>query len=162
MLVTDRRYVQNVCLLVTQNLLHNVEDESDRDISITGAREIAAIIKLWIRQIRIEELKDARNVKYTSRNQNGLGGPYVFTPWFWVAERLIRGNKILRALGRKEGELARRRVCVKKCPRLIVIRRSSRMCRGRRGGDYGSQEFWSTNPVSVSHSLPLSCLCRRP
>ena len=98
--------MQNVCLLTARNLLHNIDVQSEREICISGAREIAAIIKLWIRQIRIEELKDARNVKYTSRNQNGLGGPYVLTPWFWIAERLIKGNKVLLALGRAEGELA--------------------------------------------------------
>jgi len=80
-----------------------LDDETERDICIAGAREIAAIIKLWIQQLRIDELKDTRNAKSTSRNQTGLGGPYVLTPWFWNADRLVKGTKVLRALGRDEG-----------------------------------------------------------
>ncbi len=95
---------QNVSILTARNWLHDINDENDRDYAIATSREIAAILKLWIRQIRIDELKDTRNVKATSRNQNGIGGPYVLTPWFWTAEKLVKAAKILRSLGRDEGE----------------------------------------------------------
>lgn len=102
---TDSCSSQTVCILSTRNWLHDLDDETELDVCISGAREIAAIIKLWIRQLQIEELKDTRNVKTTSRTQNGIGGPYVLTPWFWNADRLVKAAKLLRAMGREEGEL---------------------------------------------------------
>ena len=89
-----------MCVLAARNALHNLDgDEADRETCITGAREIAAIIRLWISQIRIDELGQHRNVQTTSTNQHGVA----------AAEWLVKSVKILRSLGRHQGEsLARR------------------------------------------------------
>lgn len=87
--------------------LHEPEgDDYDRDACLGAAKEAASIVKLWIRQLKIDELKDARtgsslnSAKQSSRNKNGVAGPYVLVPWFWTANRLIRSAKVLRKLGR--------------------------------------------------------------
>ena len=78
-------------------LLHDVDGEAiDRDLCLSSAREIAGVVKLWIRQMKIDELKDQRNPKLTNRHKNGLAGPYVINPWYWTADRLVRGAKLLR------------------------------------------------------------------
>jgi hypothetical protein len=84
-------------LLSCRMLLHDVDGEAiDRDFSLSSAHQIAGLAKLWIRQMKVDELKDQRNPKLTNRHKNGLAGPYVLNPWYWTADRLIRGAKLLR------------------------------------------------------------------
>jgi hypothetical protein len=88
-------------------LLHEIDgDAHDRDICISSARQIAAVVKLWIRQMKLDEIKYTRetNDKLTNRNKNGHGGPYILNPWYWTADRLIRGARVLRKAGMEKGE----------------------------------------------------------
>ncbi|EIW65919.1 hypothetical protein M231_02824 [Tremella mesenterica] len=107
-------------LLVSVRLfLHDPEgDDYDRDACLDAARELVTMIKHWIQQLMkadqavnpsctpgsMPETVDGCGAtdKLSSRNKNGVGGPYVLTPWFWTAERLVRGAKVLRGLGRLE------------------------------------------------------------
>jgi hypothetical protein len=88
-------------------LLHDVDGEAiDRDLCLSCAREIAGVVKLWVRQMKIDELKDQRNPKLTNRHKNGLAGAYVLNPWYWTADRLVRGAKLLRKERMEQGPWA--------------------------------------------------------
>lgn len=84
--------------------LHEPEgDAYDRDACLGATKEAASTIKLWIRQLKLDEMRDTRNksqARPSSRNKHGVAGPYVLVPWFWTANRLIRCAKVLRKLGR--------------------------------------------------------------
>jgi hypothetical protein len=95
--------------LACRMLLHDLDSDAyDRDVCLSSAREIAGIIKLWIRQMKIDEVKDQRsgvgNGRLTNRGKHGLAGPYVLNLWYWTADRLIRGGRLLRGTGAEKGE----------------------------------------------------------
>lgn len=95
--------------LACRMLLHDLDSDAyDRDVCLSSAREIAGIIKLWIRQMKIDEVKDQRsgvgNGRLTNRGKHGLAGPYVLNLWYWTADRLIRGGRLLRGAGAEKGE----------------------------------------------------------
>lgn len=83
--------------------LHDPEgDEYDRETCFSATKEAASIIKPWIRQLRSDDTKQniRAGPKISSRDRNGVAGPYVLVPWFWTVNRLIRSAKVLKALGR--------------------------------------------------------------
>jgi hypothetical protein len=86
-------------------------DAFDRDTCLSETHSAASIIKTWIKHIKADDAKiqddlaNGQAMGMSSRNRNGIGGPYVLVPWFWTAERLIKGGKVLRDLGRMDGEL---------------------------------------------------------
>jgi hypothetical protein len=104
---------QLICLIGVRLQLHEPEGDSfDRETCITAAKEAASLIKVWIRQLKSDESKNAlsRNnalaygntsSKASSRYKHGTAGPYVLVPWFWTANRLIRSARMLRKLGRE-------------------------------------------------------------
>lgn len=84
-------------VLSCRMLLHDVDGEAiDRDICLSSAREIAGVIKLWIRQLKSDEPKHPRTAILHDRNKNGLAWQYGINPWYWTADRLMRGAKVLR------------------------------------------------------------------
>lgn len=85
--------------------LHDPEgDEYDRETCLSAAKESASIIKPWIQQLRLDSKQNlSRNgagVKLSSRDRNGVAGPYVLVPWFWTVDRLVRCSRVLKTLGR--------------------------------------------------------------
>jgi hypothetical protein len=83
--------------------LHDPEgDEYDRETCLSAAKEAASIIKPWIKQLRSDDTKQNIRVgpKTSSRDRNGVAGPYVLVPWFWTVDRLIRSARVLKAIGR--------------------------------------------------------------
>lgn len=112
--------------------------EYDRETCLGAAHAAAQIIKIWIRHIKAddnkiqEDLACGRAMGMSSRNRNGIAGPYVLVPWFWTADRLIKGVKVLKHLGRMDGE------------RVEIAELTSRSsgvlggCRDHRGGVEGS------------------------
>lgn len=95
--------------------LHDPEgDEYDREACMSAAREAAAIVKLWIRQLKLDDQNQIQvhtqngheGKSRSSRNKNGVAGPYVLVPWFWTANRLIRCARVLRKSGKREAEAA--------------------------------------------------------
>ncbi|GFZ42290.1 hypothetical protein JCM24511_00004 [Saitozyma sp. JCM 24511] len=87
----------HVMVLSCRMLLHDVDGEAiDRDICLSSAREIAGVIKLWIRQLKSDEPKHPRTAILHDRNKNGLAWQYGINPWYWTADRLMRGAKVLR------------------------------------------------------------------
>lgn len=98
-------------------LLHNADStapvDAARDVCLSDAHEIAGTIQLWIRQIQIHEANDGQSrlsgvsntsaapgaTPSTTRNRNGIGGPYFLYPWVWTAERLRQGAQSHRAVG---------------------------------------------------------------
>lgn len=99
-------------------LLHDLDGEAiDRDECLSSAREIASLAKLWIRQMHIDDLKDQHNPKLTNRHKNGLAGPYVLSPWYWTADRLVRGAKLLRMECKEKGAWARKSIASSLTPR---------------------------------------------
>jgi hypothetical protein len=92
--------------------LHDPEgDEYDRETCLSATKEAASIIKPWIKQLRSDDKLNrgggVTGPKASSRDRNGVAGPYVLVPWFWTINRLIRGARVLKTLGRirEAGEL---------------------------------------------------------
>ncbi|ORY26130.1 hypothetical protein BCR39DRAFT_470688 [Naematelia encephala] len=96
----------HVLLLAAKYMLHdNDTDNHDREIALTQAKELAGIIRLWIKQLKYDELRDTRNVKFNSKAPTACGcaETYVLTPWYWAADWLVRGAKVLRGqIGRQD------------------------------------------------------------
>lgn len=102
-------------LFSVRMMLHEPEgDEYDRTTCLDAAREMCSVIKLMLKSFK----EDANAVSAaaapngtntvndklngTMRWKHGLGGPYSLTAWYWTADRLIRGAKVLRGLGRMD------------------------------------------------------------
>lgn len=125
-------------------LLHDVEgDEEDRNDCILTAREIAGIIMLWLRELKNDELQEKRNSgngRVQSKSRNGAIGPYVVSTWVWTADRLSKGGKILRSLGRTSGKF---RLRIQKVERIVAeSTRRSRWVRRGCGCDHsGIEEY---------------------
>jgi hypothetical protein len=102
--MSNRADDQHVLALSCRMLLHDVDVGAiDRDIGLSSAREIAAVIKLWIRQMKIDELKDQRNAMLSNRHKNGHAWQYIINLWYWTADLLVRGEKLLRKKGMEKG-----------------------------------------------------------
>lgn len=93
--------VVHVCILAAQAYLHNIfGDEYDRESCLAFSRESANIIRIWFQHSRLteEQTKGSRS----NRNKNGIAAPYALAAWFWTADRLMRGAKVVKALGRED------------------------------------------------------------
>jgi hypothetical protein len=89
-------------------LLHDVDGEAiDRILFLSSARGIAGVVKLWVRQMKIDALEDQRNPKLTNRHKNGLAGAYVLNPLYWTVDRLVRCSTLLRRERMEKGAWAR-------------------------------------------------------
>jgi hypothetical protein len=101
-----RADIQLVYLISVRMHLHDPEgDEYDRETCLSAAKESASIIKPWIQQLRLDSKQNlSRNgappLKLSSRDRNGVAGPYVLVPWFWTVDRLVRSARVLKTLGR--------------------------------------------------------------
>ena len=70
--------------------LHDPDSSAELDTAISSAREIAAILRLHL------TMKEER----PSVSHRCMGGTYNVAPMFWTADRLARGARVLRKLGR--------------------------------------------------------------
>jgi hypothetical protein len=85
--------------------LHDPEgDEYDRETCLMATTEAASIIKAWIKQHQSDDKSyrrgGAAGPNISSRDRVGVAGPYNLVPWFWTINRLIRGARVLKTLGR--------------------------------------------------------------
>ncbi|KAK8864641.1 hypothetical protein IAR55_001891 [Kwoniella newhampshirensis] len=109
--------VMFLLLLSTRLNLHPLNgDENEREVSLSTIHKAASLIKLWIIKIQVEQeqaaadenllaggLMSAPNVLLTSsRNKNGLSGPYWSIGWERIANLSKQGAEVLMSLGRME------------------------------------------------------------
>ena len=109
------------CLISSRMLLHSLNSDAfDRDSCIQHARDFAQLVKIWVKELqevgdqpqkwsegRFTSANSDNIANVTTRTRNGIGGPYILTGWFWAADRLLKGARVLNAMGRQEGNFER-------------------------------------------------------
>lgn len=107
--------VQHIAVVTARILLHNPDstfpNDAARELCVVDAQQAAEVIKLWIRQIHVDDASESKarlsgntatSPGGSMRNRNGVGGPYFLYPWLWVADSLRLASRSLRALCREE------------------------------------------------------------